>query len=331
MSPELPVKTNSKQIGEVASAHMQLYFRKLGWNYRCQEDQNDFGVDGEVEIVDRNLVTGTIFKCQVKGTERLVWNGEHAVVRTKRATFDYWCRLGVPVVALLVDNATAEAFWSLPLAHHSDPGESSVPITFVQSNRLSPDGTALRAVAMSWHRSFSPVNLLAEVPYFHALSRELRDTIDWGDAWTSVDPELDGQARLFYKHVVQLRLSLGLDATGIIPLDDFYLRNCGIWHEDAVLYHGTFSELMAYLLFFYDEAMNVLMGRLQNVKLCFENRALVNYFRLDPGFSLSPNVVEVQYSDPRAREPSFHGRIEAELEKRGALRSRWQERTVRGP
>jgi hypothetical protein len=71
MNNKRPVKTTAKMVGERASTRLVMFFRDQGWNYRSQEDQNDFGIDAEVEIVDRNLVTGITFKAQVKGTESI--------------------------------------------------------------------------------------------------------------------------------------------------------------------------------------------------------------------------------------------------------------------
>lgn len=322
-----PIKAPSKQIGEVASAHLALYFKKLGWIYRSQEDQNDFGIDAEVELVDKNLVTGTVMKCQVKGCESLEWKIDSASVRVKRSTFDYWCNYGVPVIAFLVDNPLGAIYWSLPIAHSAVPGEKTVQIVFSRKNLLSDDGSTIASIARSWHQTFSPYNILTEVPHFHRLHKKLLELVDWGDKWMPIDDELDTEARLYYKHVIQLRLSVGLTSS-IIPLDDFYIRNAEIWDGDRQLFHGTFSELIQYLAGFYEEALLEVKRRLKDVPLCFENREVINYFRLDPLFNRSEKLVDIQYHDPRRKDPSFHAAIEEQLRARKALRACWSKKEI---
>ena len=60
--------------GEIATEAGRIFNYNLpsNWIFRSQEDQNDFGVDGEVELKDENgkaLGKGSVFKLQIKGEE----------------------------------------------------------------------------------------------------------------------------------------------------------------------------------------------------------------------------------------------------------------------
>jgi len=45
------------------------------WAWRSQEDQEDYGIDGEIEVTtSEDQATGLIFKMQLKGTENAAYD-----------------------------------------------------------------------------------------------------------------------------------------------------------------------------------------------------------------------------------------------------------------
>ncbi len=51
------------------------------WAFRSQEDQEDYGIDGEIEITtSEDKATGFIFKVQLKGTEHPSYDGDGQLV-----------------------------------------------------------------------------------------------------------------------------------------------------------------------------------------------------------------------------------------------------------
>lgn len=83
-----------------------------GWVYRDQEDQDDYGIDAEVEIVENASVTGRIFKAQVRGRSPK-WSKGMARHRVKRTTYELWRALPVPVFVLIHDSDTARIYWTM--------------------------------------------------------------------------------------------------------------------------------------------------------------------------------------------------------------------------
>jgi Domain of unknown function (DUF4365) len=107
-----------KEIGRVAG---RLFANSLPphWAVRTQEDQEDYGVDYEIEVTTSDdQPTGFIFKVQQKGTEKakLVKSGAFvAYSDLERSKIDYYLnRLRIPIVLVVVDISTQRIYW-LPL------------------------------------------------------------------------------------------------------------------------------------------------------------------------------------------------------------------------
>lgn len=98
-----------KQIGRAAGRIFQSSI-PINWAYRCQEDQEDYGVDAEIEIIgDDEKATGFIFKAQIKGQENVsIINGGDIAsfsLSTERLNY-YMNQLDVPIILVVVDVTT---------------------------------------------------------------------------------------------------------------------------------------------------------------------------------------------------------------------------------
>jgi hypothetical protein len=204
------------------------------------------------------------------------------------------------VVAFLVDLSTDDAFWTPPHLHSKAAGSKLAKMRFNRGNRLADTAAGLKAMAESWHANFSPTNILSEVPHLHPLFARLSEMIDCGDKLMPIGDEDNSSVKQIYRHVVQLRLVLGLPVMEIIPLDDWYIRNAALCENELVLCHSVFSELMRYLKTYYEEAIDRLKKRLQMVEARFENRDVINYFRLGPLGAAPANVIWIQLPDDRS-------------------------------
>src|SRR5690606_14693405 len=123
------------------------------------------------------------------------------------------------------------------------------------------------------------------------------------------------QVRLFYAHVLRLRLGVGLLNGLIFPLDFWYIRNQGL-SDDWPITHSVFSELVQFIIPFYEEALAVVIERLRNATPNFENQELVNFVRTLDGKTGFVGVI-----DPRAEDEAFHRKMEETLAERNCLRT----------
>lgn len=314
----LPKANETNETGNLAVTYVQTIIEQNHWIFRRQGETNDFGIDAEIEIKDKNMVTGKLCKCQVKGTQHLEWKDDSTTVQVKVSTFNLWRSTHLPVIVFLVDIKQKEVYWSIPLQHQPKDNAETVSIRFQKENSLNGSFKPFREFLQSWYTAFSTDNILREVPYFNSVFKELKDMIDGGDPWCQIGEEEDAKTRLFYRHVLQLRSSMGLTNLEIPSIDDWYIRSASLWEDDFRLFHSTFSELMLFLKPYYEEAHNILFSRLSSVEPCFENQELINYYI----HSQQGNEnVSYTYRDERFDNPSFHKYLEDKLKKTDALRS----------
>lgn len=324
-SNKLPEIGDEKQTGNLAVSYIGTLFEENGWIFRRADGTTDFGIDAEVEIVDNNLVTGKMFKCQIKGTKLTDFSKGAELVQVKVSTWNNWKNVNMPVIALLCDIVTKKIFWSLPLAFEPQKNATSVGLKFEASNCLTESFSEFNGMIKTWHDSFPKNNILLEVPYYHNMFvNELELLIDWGDPWCAVDKELNMKSRIFYAHVLELRASIGLRNDNVIPFHYWLIRNEGIWGDSLHFYYGTISELLTYLKFSYEEAIQKLKSRLEKIELSFETNELVNYFKLHP-FLKSRTVQQVVFSNRLAKSEKFHKMIESNMDRLGYKKlMRWQ-------
>lgn len=327
MNDDKPIILDSEKTGALAVTYIQTIFEEKGWIFRRMDGSTDYGIDSEVEIADKNKVTGKMFKCQIKGTQTTNFEKDYFTVQVNVSTWNNWKTINLPVIALLCNVDSKEIYWTLPLAYEPKKEASSVTLRFYKEHCLNEKFEEFKSIIDTWLDAFPSQNILREIPFFHHMFYEdLEPLIDWGDPWCDVGEEYNMKSRVFYSHMLELRASLGLRNDKILPFDYWLIRNQGIWDEPQELYHGTISELLAYTKHYYEEALEKLKKRLESVEPCFENNEIVNYFKLDPS-QKEYNIGSVVYSHPWGNHPRFHEMIESELTKIGyEFKFRWKDK-----
>lgn len=141
-----------KQIGRSAGRIFQSVM-PIDWAYRPQEDQEDYGVDAEIELIGENeKATGFIFKAQIKGQERVnIINNEKFVsfnLSTERLSY-YMSQLDFPIILVVVDVTTKIVYWCTlqdnqelndRLAISLGERKKTITIHIPSDNTLSGDG-----------------------------------------------------------------------------------------------------------------------------------------------------------------------------------------------
>lgn len=105
---------NAKEIGRKAGRIFE-YHLPDHWIFRSQEDQEDYGIDGEVELADSSdHATGFIFKAQIKGQKnvKLINNGKVVSFSLSVERLKYYMRqVEVPVILAVVDITSKKVYW----------------------------------------------------------------------------------------------------------------------------------------------------------------------------------------------------------------------------
>jgi hypothetical protein len=314
---QLPKTPDTDKTGDLAVSLCQVSFEKRNCKFRRQDGRNDFGIDAEIEIVEKNSVTGRILKAQIKGDAEIDWarNG-YVLVPVSVSTYNLWKALPVPVIALLCDIKREAIYWSLPLARVPKKSADSISLRFERDQSLKTSFDLLMSFLRSWFQAFSQENILREVPYFYGVFNHLSELVGWGDPWSMLAEEDDSQCRLFYNHVIQLRLRLGLSCAELPALDEWYIRSEATWGDAPQLFYGTFDEFFLYTKPFYKEVFELLRNRVANANSYFENQELRNLFEKIDG------NIPVTFRDPRMDDQHFARSFDRRLERRGLLKYR---------
>ena len=105
-----------KEIGRAAG---RIFEKSVPPNcaIRSQEDQEDYGIDYELELTDSNdQATGLIFKVQQKGVETASLGGDGKWVSFSTLTVEkmayYLNKVRIPVIFVVVDVATESVWWT---------------------------------------------------------------------------------------------------------------------------------------------------------------------------------------------------------------------------
>lgn len=326
MPRELPKSSDINQTGRHGVTILQERLEREGWVFRRQDGDSDFGIDGEIEIVDRNRVTGRLVKCQVKASAGIVFDEGETSVQVKVSTYNLWRETPLPTILFHVDTRTNAIYWTPALAHHPKPGAQSLSIRFEESSELGSSLGTLRTYLDSWFAARGGGAILHEIPAFDRIYRKLRDVVDGYDDWCQMNDEDYEAFHLFYGHALRLRLEVGLSNVGVPTFDEWHMRNEGIWDDVYPLFWGTFNEAMKIVGPAYEEALNRIQARLAHAELSVENQVLWSFLerRKDGG---GP---QYGMSDERATDPRFHARLEAKLKTADALKYRFADRKKRG-
>lgn len=314
---KLPSITNSSIIGNLAVTKVQQLFETNNCLFRRQDSENDFGIDSEVELIDKNKVTGKLCKIQIKGTSKIEWKNEISSIQVKVSTFNLWQSIQLPVIALLVDISTDEIYWNIPIQQYVNYGSMYFSLHFFHENELTKSFSSFIKLIESWYQSFSNMNILKQIPIFDSFYDEISENIDGGDPWCGIPTEMEYKTRLFYIFVIQLRSCIGLINSDIPSLDMWYIRNKAIWDDDSSLNYTVFSEVLKFISPYYLEAKDKMINRLKTVELTFETIEIVNYYK-HKYESMNKNTF-YSVGDTRINSIEFHKVFEKILIEKNAL------------
>lgn len=104
--------------GEIGTEAGRIFGYNLpsSWIFRSQEDQNDHGIDGEIELKDdkgRALGKESIFKVQIKGEEKSSFIKSDSVLSfaLKIERLKYYLEFKIPLILFVVETSSDRVFW----------------------------------------------------------------------------------------------------------------------------------------------------------------------------------------------------------------------------
>jgi hypothetical protein len=111
-----PQHTPSAALGELGVGIVsRIAMEQFGWLFKRNHQEHDFGIDGQIEVVtDTGSVTGQILACQIKCGKSFFkeTNPWGFVYRGDTKHFNYLANYPIPVIIILCDPETREAYWA---------------------------------------------------------------------------------------------------------------------------------------------------------------------------------------------------------------------------
>jgi hypothetical protein len=141
--------------GEIGTRAGRIFGYKIpdNWMIRDQEDQNDHGIDCEIELKDQNgkaLGKESVFKVQLKGQEHcsFIEDGLKLSFSVSRERLQYYLKFNIPVILVVVEVSSEEIYWisvtdNLEIHNKVEDSETaSLTVHLPVTNKLERNHTA---------------------------------------------------------------------------------------------------------------------------------------------------------------------------------------------
>src|SRR5882762_6839300 len=116
MTDDFPQYSPSAKQGNVGVGIVsRIVEDDFGWLFKRNHQEHDFGIDGQIEIVtEAGAVTGQMLACQIKCGESFFKESNRwgYVYRGGTKHFNYLANYPIPVIIVLCDPDTKEAYWA---------------------------------------------------------------------------------------------------------------------------------------------------------------------------------------------------------------------------
>jgi len=110
-----PQYGSSQKKGRIGEMYLNLFVSKnLGWVFRPTNQEDDFGIDGFIDIIDDSNVTGLTIAAQVKCGQSYINNkceGGGIKFKGKNKHLNYYLNLGCPVLLVVFDDDPKIGYW----------------------------------------------------------------------------------------------------------------------------------------------------------------------------------------------------------------------------
>ncbi len=247
---KLPKRSQAHVIGEQAVRAVKDALPPE-WIVRDQP-VSDYGIDLEIELA-KGVVSGRIFKAQVKGHGSIEWTQDGTFLQVVSETaLNYWRQFRVPVVLFVVDVSPGDVCWSR--TQELSASRSTSHIRVHRANSLPLTINALSWYVVNWidlqtaRQALYSVALLSQ-----RLERRLAE-MDC-DCFMAMEPDDVEETRDLYEQIVRFAQAAGVNVTQILPWDLWIARSGRTWGDEESLAFGTHDEAVLYMKNLFEEAL----------------------------------------------------------------------------
>lgn len=135
------VKSSAIRDRQGVAGVQQIVVSRLGWLFR-EQPTDDFGIDAQIEVVERGAATGRLIAVQIKSGSSYFNEPEPDGwwFRVNADDLDYWLDHSLPVAVVLYDPSSETAYWEVVTPKSVVTGaRGGKKILVKQAQQLGPD------------------------------------------------------------------------------------------------------------------------------------------------------------------------------------------------
>lgn len=260
---DLPKTSKAKVTGSLGASIVETLAKTHKWIYRSLDTQDDFGIDGELEIVNDDLqITGVTAKVQIKSHDSITWNDGAIDERVELKHINYWMQSSAPVILITVDTSDNSCYWASTREWRPSPRDAAGLIRTKKSQQLPSTFDDLRSLMIIWNELTSYQTTLRDIIGLHEEFVEFDTSFSFGSDMECEIESID-ERRLFglYERVWAARFAFGLESMAMFPADFWRVRERLAWRLSEHLHYPTACEMLAYLRSFFIELVPTILEK----------------------------------------------------------------------
>jgi hypothetical protein len=247
---DLPKRAGEHVVGEQAVQILKAALPRE-WVVRDQP-VSDYGIDLEIELA-RSVVSGRIFKGQVKGHSTVEWRTDGTLLQSiTQRTLNYWQQFRVPVILFIVDVSKGEVYWAKTQELTTSRGVSGILVRRVDT--LPTMINALTWYVVNWIDLQAARQMLYSVSLLSERLDERLARMD-GDCFLAMSTDEVEDTRDLYEQVVRFAQAAGVSVVGIFPWDLWLARSSKTWGDAEPFTYGTHDEAVLYMKSVFEESL----------------------------------------------------------------------------
>ena len=113
---------------------------KLGWLFRQNHQENDFGIDGYIDVVTEvGQITGKSIAFQLKSGKSYFYNQNEIgfVFSGNKKHLNYYLNLEIPIIIIILDVEFEKGYWEVFDAKKTDKSGGNWKMTIPKKNEFN--------------------------------------------------------------------------------------------------------------------------------------------------------------------------------------------------
>jgi hypothetical protein len=158
--------------------------------------------------------------------------------------------IALPVFVALHDQGEDRVYVAVPPTEI--PDSARVRVYIERANRLDETLAGLKQSMFGWYSGYGE-HTIAEIPAYGRMFERLEEAAEF-DFFMPLEPALDDELRLFYRHLFRLVLRARQPVSVLPPLGWWYAIDAIFWPDQDRFHYGTLDLFVRFVSPVYREA-----------------------------------------------------------------------------